>query len=85
MNTANPALFQASDLNRHNARVVQRRYRLLFGLMTLLLITPVLLILGTLLAKGGSAISWEFLFSRSRPTACVPAASFRRCSGPSGW
>ncbi|MBN8454460.1 phosphate ABC transporter permease PstA [Accumulibacter sp.] len=62
MNTANPALFQASDLNRHNARV-QRRYRLLFGLMTLLLITPVLLILGTLLAKGGSAISWEFLFS----------------------
>lgn len=62
MNTANPALFQASDLNRHNDSV-QRRYRLLFGLMTLLLITPVLLILGTLLAKGGSAISWEFLFS----------------------
>jgi len=62
MNTANPALFQASDLNQHNARV-QRRYRLLFGLMTLLLITPVLLILGTLVVKGGGAISWEFLFT----------------------
>ena len=62
MNTANPALFQASDLNQHNERV-QRRYRLLFGLMTLLLITPVLLILGTLVVKGGSAISWEFLFT----------------------
>jgi phosphate transport system permease protein len=55
-------MFQASDLNRHNQRV-QRRYRLLFGLMTLLLITPVLLILGTLVAKGGAAISWEFLLT----------------------
>ena len=62
MATANPTMFQASDLNQHNERV-QRRYRLLFGLMTLLLITPVLLILGTLVAKGGGAISWEFLFS----------------------
>ena len=62
MATANSTMFQASDLNQHNERV-QRRYRLLFGLMTLLLITPVLLILGTLVAKGGGAISWEFLFS----------------------
>ncbi len=62
MATANPTMFQASDLNRHNDSV-QRRYRLLFGLMTLLLITPVMLILGTLVAKGGGAISWEFLFS----------------------
>jgi phosphate transport system permease protein len=62
MATANPTMFQSSDLNRHNERV-QRRYRLLFGLMTLLLITPVLLILGTLVAKGGAAISWEFLFT----------------------
>ena len=62
MPTANPTMFQASDLNQHNERV-QRRYRLLFGLMTLLLITPVLLILGTLVAKGGAAISWEFLFT----------------------
>jgi hypothetical protein len=35
MATANPTMFQASDLNQHNERV-QRRYRLLFGLMTLL-------------------------------------------------
>jgi len=62
MATANSTMFQASDLNRRNESV-QRRYRLLFGLMTLLLITPVLLILGTLVAKGGGAISWEFLFS----------------------
>jgi len=62
MATANRTMFQASDLNQHNERV-QRRYRLLFGLMTLLLITPVMLILGTLVVKGGGAISWEFLFS----------------------
>jgi phosphate transport system permease protein len=62
MATANPTMFQASDLNRRNERV-QQRYRLLFGLMTLLLITPVLLILGTLVVKGGGAISWEFLLS----------------------
>jgi phosphate transport system permease protein len=31
--------------------------------MTLLLITPVLLILGTLVVKGGGAISWEFLLT----------------------
>ena len=62
MATANPTMFQASDLNQHNERV-QRRYQLLFGLMTLLLITPVLLILGTLVVKGGGAISWEFLLT----------------------
>ena len=62
MATAIPTMFQASDLNRRNERV-QQRYRLLFGVMTLLLITPVLLILGTLVAKGGGAISWEFLLT----------------------
>jgi phosphate transport system permease protein len=83
MNTANPALFQASDLNQRNARV-QQRYRLLFGLMTLLLITPVLLILGTLVVKGGGAISWEFLLTA--PTDGMRTGGvFRRCSGPSGW
>ena len=34
------AMFQATDLNRRNARI-QGLYRILFGLMTLLLITPV--------------------------------------------
>ena len=31
--------------------------------MTILLIVPVLMILGTLIYKGGPAISWEFLFA----------------------
>ncbi|HRD94336.1 MAG TPA: phosphate ABC transporter permease PstA, partial [Accumulibacter sp.] len=62
MTTANAVLFQATGLNQRNERV-QRLYRLLFGLMTLMLIAPVLLILGTLVVKGGGVISWEFLFT----------------------
>jgi len=61
MTTAN-AMFEATSLNHRNQRV-QKLFRLLFGLMTLLLITPVLLILATLVYKGGSAISFEFLFT----------------------
>ncbi len=61
MTTVN-AMFQTTDLNRRNARV-QSLYRMLFGLMTVLLITPVLIILGTLIYKGGSVISFEFLFT----------------------
>ena len=61
MTTAN-AMFQATDLNRRNARI-QGLYRILFGLMTLLLITPVLIVLATLLYKGGGVISFEFLFT----------------------
>lgn len=61
MTTVN-AMFQTTDLNRRNARV-QGLYRMLFGLMTVLLITPVLIILGTLIYKGGSVISFEFLFT----------------------
>ncbi|WP_313952363.1 phosphate ABC transporter permease PstA [Accumulibacter sp.] len=55
-------MFQASSLNQRNERV-QALYRMLFGLMTLMLIAPVLLILGTLVYKGGGVISWEFLFT----------------------
>ncbi len=61
MTTVN-SLFQATSLNRRNARV-QGLYRRLFGLMTLLLIAPVLIILATLVYKGGSLISFEFLFT----------------------
>ncbi len=61
MTTVN-AMFQTTDLNRRNARI-QSLYRMLFGLMTVLLITPVLIILGTLIYKGGSVISFEFLFT----------------------
>jgi len=45
--------------NEHNDFLVS----LLFFFMTVLLIVPVLLILGTLIWKGGPAISWEFLFA----------------------
>ena len=62
MTTANAAMFQASSLNHRNARV-QSLYRTLFGVMTLMLIAPVMMILGTLIYKGGGVISWEFLFT----------------------
>jgi phosphate transport system permease protein len=55
-------LFQATNLNQRNKRV-QGLYRNLFGLMTLLLITPVVIILGMLVYKGGSALSMDFLLT----------------------
>jgi len=58
-------LFQPSGLNRRNDRV-QGLYRNLFGLMTLLLILPVLIILGMLIYKGGSALSMDFLFTHPK-------------------
>jgi phosphate transport system permease protein len=55
-------MFEASELNRRNQRI-QGLYRLLFMLMTLVLVMPVLTILATLIAKGGSIISIDFLFT----------------------
>ena len=55
-------MFEATALNVRNARI-QRLYRTLFGLMTGLLILPVLIILAMLAYKGGSAISLDFLLS----------------------
>ena len=55
-------MFTASSLNRRNLRT-QTLFRLLFGMMTLLLIAPVLIILGTLITKGAPIISLEFLFA----------------------
>jgi phosphate transport system permease protein len=55
-------MFETSELNIRNQRI-QRLYRTLFLLMTLLLIAPVLMILGTLFVKGGSVVSIEFLFT----------------------
>ncbi len=55
-------MFAATDLNLNNNRR-QGLIRILFMLMTGLLILPVLIILATLIHKGGPAISWEFLFS----------------------
>lgn len=55
-------MFQSTDLNRRNARN-QGFVRLLFGLMTGLLILPVLIILAMLISKGAPVISIDFLFS----------------------
>ena len=55
-------MFAATELNRYNNRR-QGLVRILFMLMTTLLVLPVLLILATLIYKGGPAISLEFLFS----------------------
>ncbi len=55
-------MFETSELNIKNQRV-QRLFKILFLLMTMLLIAPVILILGTLIAKGGSVISIDFLFT----------------------
>ncbi len=55
-------MFQESALNVKN-RKVQRLFKTLFMLMTVLLVIPVLVILSTLIYKGGSVVSLEFLFS----------------------
>jgi phosphate transport system permease protein len=55
-------MFKSTDLNTRNDRI-QTLFRLLFGLMTGLLILPVLIILATLIHKGGSVISLDFLFT----------------------
>jgi phosphate transport system permease protein len=56
------AMFEVSALNKSNMRV-EKLYSTLFLMMVLLLVLPVLIILGTLVFKGGSVISFEFLFS----------------------
>jgi len=55
-------MFTETELNVRNRRI-QRLYRILFMLMTGLLILPVLVILATLVYKGGSVLSIDFLFT----------------------
>jgi phosphate transport system permease protein len=55
-------MFEISELNKRN-RKTQKLFQLLFMMMTLLLITPVVIILGTLIYKGGGIISVDFLFT----------------------
>ena len=55
-------MFTATDLNLKNERI-QQLVRFLFLLMTLVLILPVIIILLTLLYKGGSMLSISFLFT----------------------
>ncbi len=54
--------FASSDVNLRKQKV-QKLFQTLFGLMTVLLILPVAAILGTMVYKGGSVISMEFLFT----------------------
>jgi len=55
-------MFGQTALNIRDKKV-QGLYRLVFLMMTLLLILPVLVILGMLIHKGGSVISIDFLFT----------------------
>ncbi len=58
-------MFTATTLNRRSQRA-EGVARAVFFLMTVTLVIPVLIIAGTLVVKGGPAISWEFLFSEPR-------------------
>lgn len=53
-------MFAATDLNRRNARI-QQGMRLLYLAMAVMLILPAAVIVAVLFAKGGPAVSWEFL------------------------
>jgi len=55
-------MFAATELNHKNKKT-QKLYQILFLLMTGLLILPVLIILTTLVIKGGPVISMDFLFT----------------------
>ena len=55
-------MFAISSLNRRDKRT-ETLFGMLLFLMTALLIIPVVIILGTLVAKGGSIISIDFIFS----------------------
>lgn len=55
-------MFVTTDTNRRN-KSIQRLFRILFGFMTAALVLPVILILSTLLVKGGPVLSIDFLFT----------------------
>ena len=55
-------MFKKTELNTRDQRT-QSLFRLLFMLMTGLLALPVIIILATLVYKGGSVISIDFLFT----------------------
>ena len=55
-------MFEATALNARNTQV-EWLVKLLFLSMTVLLVVPVILILGVLIARGGPVLSFEFLFT----------------------
>jgi phosphate transport system permease protein len=58
-------MFEATALNRRN-RQVEWLFRVLFLLMTVVLVLPVITILTVLVIKGSPAISWAFLTQMPR-------------------
>lgn len=58
-------MFHATDLNDRNKRN-QGLVRILFLLMTILLVVPVLIILAVLIYKGGPILSFDFLFTEPK-------------------
>ena len=56
------SMFAATELNRRNDGV-QQRVQVLFGLMTVLLVLPVVIILAMLLHHGAPILSMDFLLS----------------------
>ncbi len=60
MTTAPMELFAGTPRNARDHRV-EWLVRTLLGMMTALLIVPVVIVLALLVVRGGSAISWEFL------------------------
>jgi phosphate transport system permease protein len=58
-------MFEATTLNRRNEQV-EWLWKMLFLLMTVVLVIPVVLILTVLVVKGHGAISWEFLTAMPR-------------------
>jgi phosphate transport system permease protein len=55
-------MFEISELNKQNQKT-QKLVQMLFMMMTIMLIVPVAIILGMLIYKGGSIISFDFLFT----------------------
>ena len=55
-------MFDASKQNEKDLKT-QRAYFALFGIMTAMLVLPVLIILTTLIVKGAPVISMDFLFT----------------------
>ena len=55
-------MFAASPLNKRN-KTIETLFLVLFLLMTVLLVVPVAIIMTTLIIKGGSVLSIDFLFA----------------------
>jgi len=61
--TTNTERAQNTQMNRH---LVQRLGFAVLGLAALVVVVPILLVIGTIVARGMGAISWEFLSAMPR-------------------